>query len=590
MNANGKFTTNFMLENVFHPRMAKDSMLQRRRVLQGAATVGFGGLIAGCSGNTGGETSSETTTAESTTAGSSEETETTSSSSGGSGNEIVYVTTQRTNSVDPMKANDELEGILTLAVYDGLLKYTYEFPPKLGPGVAKDWEVKDDTTYRFNLRDGVKFHNGDTLTAEDVAFSVNRMMTMNAGFSWLWDGVLTPDSVTAVDETTVELNLERTFAPFLATLPWLSIVSKKQVLDNEQSSGDYGDHGDFATKWLESNDAGTGPYTLSSREVGSSVTLQKNADWWGEFADQHNIDSVRFALQQEISTITGKMKSGSAHMTDRWLGDQTYANMAKNDSVKVSKSNTFMPYYVYMHVQKKPLDDVHVRRALSYAFDYKTANEQILTGGKKMKGPLPEGMKYFTTDGVPQFSKNVEKAKQELDKASYSVDEINSHRVSYAYQPSISTNKNVGLLMQNAFKQVGIDLKLVKMPWQKLVSQETKVDSAPKMYPLWSLVQYLDPDALLYGMWHSSNLNNYLNGSKYAKDEVDSLLERGRTTLGDEERAKIYKNLQQKIAEDAPALWVSNDAARFGLNADLQGFTDSGIQGTTHKFQNFHMK
>lgn len=569
--------------------MSRDNKyLNRRQVIKYGGIAGVGTVLAGCTGGGDGDGGDGDTGGDGGDGNGATPTETAegdgSDGTADTDTKFVYSTTQKPSSIDPHKSLDELEGMLAHTIYDPLLYYSYEFPPKLVPGIATDWEISDDDkTYTFDIRDDATFHNGDPLTAEDVAFSVKRVMTIEQGPAWMWSGFLSPDGATAIDETTVEITLDNTFAPFLSTLPWMFVVNQNQIQSN-QKDGDYGENGDFATEWIEDNDAGSGPYQLDGRERGSTITMTKTDDWWGEFTSGNVYEIIEAELTLEVSTIAGNMKNGTAHMTDRWLPTSVYEDIDASDNARVSITNTFMPYYIFMNTQRAPLDDVHVRRALSYAFDYQSAVNDVLAGSVKLSGPLPKGMKYHTTDGVTQYTRDLEKANAELEQSDYAPEEVEA---SYAYQPALTTNENVGLLMQNAFDPLGINFELVEMPWSKMVSESTNPDTAPMMFPLWNLVQYRDPDNLLYGMWHSSNVNTFLNGSKYQNDDIDSLLEQGRSELDEDTRAEIYADVQRKIAGDAAAIFVCNDATTYGLNQELQGFVDAGITGYVQQFQHY---
>lgn len=499
------------------------------------------------------------------------------------GTDLVYTTIVAPSSLDPMKSGDELEGILSHTLYDPLAYYSNSFPPEVEPWLARDWEISDDgQTYTFALQEDATFHNGDPITAEDVVFSVERMMRMKQGPSWMWDGVLTPDSASAVDETTVELSLEQVYAPFEATLPWLFVVNENEVTANEQA-GDFGDHGDYGSQWLEQNDAGSGAYSLQTHDTGQRIVMEQHPDWWGEWPDGTTFETVTAELQMEVSTIVGKMENREADMTDGWLSVDTYQQLDEHEDISVSSEVTFAPFYVFMNTQVEPLDDIDVRKALAYGLDYETALNDVFVGAERMVGPLPAAMEY-STDDLPSYEQDLDRAQEHLEQSSYDPNEID---VTYTYVSGLTTEENLGLLMQSNYNELGIDFQVEKAPWTKIVSQSTNVETSPEMFPLWSLIQYADPDALLYGMWHSSNIDTYNNGSKYENSEIDQLLEQARTTLDEETRAEAYTEIQRTLAEEMPALFVCNDVSRWAINERVQGFTNNGINGYTHQFQRY---
>lgn len=545
----------------------RNPTVSRREILTYTGTIGAGTILAGCAGDDPPGTEGN--------GGGTDGTDGTNGGGGSnsSGSEFVYLTTQTPSSLDPARSLDELEAVYNSNIYEPLVRYNDSFPPDVTAGVAADWEVADDNvTYTFNLHEDMTFHNGDPVTAEDVVYTVDRVMSMGVGPSWMWSGALTPDSATAIDETTVEIQLEQPFAPFTKTLPWLCVVNKQQIEEN--GSGEWG------SDYLESSDAGSGPWSLDEYARGEQVRLTRNDDWWGEFAN--NVAStVVIDIGMEVSTIVGSLKSGDGHITDRWLSTANYQEFANSESTKLNRSNTYNSYYIYMNMLKPPLDDVHVRRAISYAFDYETAMGILGTEGE-LNGPMPEAMQHSTTEGIQQYSQDLEAAQAELEQSDYSIDEI---EVTYVSQPAITANQDIGLMMEDQFSDIGITVDLQDAPWSRIVEQASDPETSPQMFPLWGLVSYDDPDAYLWPMWHSSGVNTYLNGSNYQNDEVDSLLEEGRRTLDKNARADLYQQVQQIVMDDAAAIMVANDTTEFGLAENVTGFTDNGIQGYTHQFQ-----
>lgn len=556
----------------------------RRTVLKYAGVAGTGTLLAGCTGD--GEQSDETTTTTDTTTGTEDEETTTEEETGDpEGTDFVYATTITPNSLDPMKASDNLDTILAHNLYDPLLYYSAGVPPELKPWLAKDWNVASDKkTYSFTLREDATFHNGDPVTAEDVVYSVKRMLNMQRGLSWMWSDLLSTENVEATGDYTLEMTLDRVFAPFQFTLPYMFVVNKEQVEANTKSSGEFGEHGDYGTEWLEENDAGAGPYELASRERKQSIEFEKNTDWWGSFADGNTYETVRTDMVPEPATIVGMVNEGSADMSDQWLSLQSYEELADQEEVSVSRKATFNPFYIFMHTQREPLNDIHVRKAISYAFDYETALDGVLSGdSQQLKGPLPSAMWGHSSD-VKVYEQDMEQAQAHLDQSEYSADEI---ELNYTYVTGLTIEQNHGLLLQTNLNELGITLNVQKKPWTKITEQVTNQESTPDMLAVYLSFRYADPDVFLYPAWHTSSHGSWTSPAWYENDRVDELLSNARRVIDKQERAGMYEEAQEIIAEDAPALFVANQATRYGLNDRVQGFTDNGVTGYVQTFHRF---
>ncbi|WP_256301873.1 ABC transporter substrate-binding protein [Haloarchaeobius salinus] len=545
-----------------------------------AATVST--IFAGCTGNQ----SADSTTNDSGDGSPDTDTSDDNSSGNGSGGgaSFEYVTTVAPSSLDPMKGSDNLETILLHNVYDPLVYYTDETPPDIEPWLAEDWEVADDgRTYTFNLRSDATFHNGDPVTASDVQYSVQRMMEMQNGFSWMWSGILSPENVTAVDETTVEMVTTEVFAPFLYTLPFLYVVNQEQVEANAASDGNFGEHGDYGTGWLEDNDAGSGPYVLSERERSRQIVIEQNDDWWGSFPDGR-YSSVTTEIVQESATAAGRMREG-AEMSDQWLPLQTYNDLEGADGVRVHAKATFNPFYIYMHTQRAPLDDVHVRRAISYAFDYEAALNDVMAGDSDhLQGPLPGAMWSHTAD-LPTYEQDLDAARAELDQSDYSASDLD---LNYTYVSGLTIEESMGLLLQSNLQELGGSLTVERAPWSNITEMAANPDTTPDMLAIYLSFSYADPDTFLYPAWHSDSHGSWTSAAWYQNDEVDRLLTEGRRTVAQEDRIPIYEEAQRLIAEDAPALFVMNQATRNALSESVQGFQDNGITGYRQTFHRYH--
>jgi peptide/nickel transport system substrate-binding protein len=277
----------------------------RRSFLKGLAIAGATGL-AGCAGGDSPGTDSGGDTAP----GNGSE-----STDSGSDNTLRMNSVQRFGTVDPAKGTDYTQTMALLNLYDGLV-----FPDTEGnlkPHLATDWTVSDDNTaYTFKLRKDATFHSGNKVRAEDVKFTVERFFDINQGYSSLLQGVLQKKNVTAVDEHTVKFKLDRVHSPFLATLVLLFIVDKKAVMKNK-TNGKFGDRGDYGQKYLNSNDAGSGAYSLKSFERQAQITFSKYDDYWKGWGN-NPFKEIQVRVITKDPTVRSLMKSGELDMTSQY--------------------------------------------------------------------------------------------------------------------------------------------------------------------------------------------------------------------------------------------------------------------------------
>ena len=482
---------------------------------------------------------------------------------------LVYATTISPSTIDPMQVSDNFENIYAVNVYDSLLNYTDDSPPELAPALATDWEIgDDDRTYTFELRDDATFHNGDPVTADDVAYSFERMLEMQAGLSWMWAGTLTEDSVTAVDETTVEFETERTFAPFLFTLPYHPIVNESVVEDADAD-------------WLQDNDAGSGPYELVEHEREERLVLERFDDWWGEWPDGEPFNEAVMEIIPEEGTVTGMMEAGDADLTDEWLSVESYESLDALDHVWVSDEVTFSPLYIFMHNQRAPLDDVNVRKAISHAVDYDAIVDDILLGNAdRLQGPLPSEMWGHNSD-LPVYDRDLDLAREYLDESDYDAEDI---ELTYSYVSGLTVTENIGLQMQTDLNELGIGLELESDPWTRITDMTSSMEDTADMHAIYLSFSYVDPDTFLYPAWHSSSHGSWESASWYENEEVDDLLDEARTEVDQDRREELYAEVQELINDDAPALFVVNEAELYGVNERVGGYVDNGLVGYSKAF------
>jgi peptide/nickel transport system substrate-binding protein len=201
--------------------------------------------------------------------------------------------------IDPAVGSDFSSSSAFVNLYDTLVYPTPDGSVK--PNVAESWETSPDgLTWTFHLRRGVKFHDGSELTAEDVAFSMDRITTIGEGYGYMFLGKVQRSD--AVDDYTVRFTLSEPYGPFLVTLVRLYILNKDLVMANIKADGTYGDMGNYAKEWLLTHDAGSGPYQAKDVRLEEYVLMEKFDDYWGYFAPSPP-DVVKFIGTTEPVTI-----------------------------------------------------------------------------------------------------------------------------------------------------------------------------------------------------------------------------------------------------------------------------------------------
>ncbi|MCX7668313.1 MAG: ABC transporter substrate-binding protein, partial [Atribacterota bacterium] len=286
--------------------------------------------------------------------------------------------------LDPAVGNDFSSSVSLANLYDTLVFPTYD--GEIVPHLATSWEVSEDhLTYTFHLRQGVKFHNGEELKAEDVVFSMERLLTIGQGYSYIFKPII--DKVEAVDDYTVRFTLKKPFGPFLYALVRLYVLNKDEVLAHAEKSGEYGEYGDYGMNWLLTHDAGSGPYMVKEMKMEEYLDAVRFPDYWKPF-DANAPDEFKFIGTTETATVRTLVKKRELEISDFRQPAEFYDAVSKIEGVKVAKLFGGSTFYCMMHTRKPPTDDVHFRKALAYIVDYEAIANQIFPGARQAQGPV----------------------------------------------------------------------------------------------------------------------------------------------------------------------------------------------------------
>ena len=453
--------------------------------------------------------------------------------------------------LDPAKATDYADSILMFNAYDTLL-----LPARGGggmaPHLAESWEA-EGTTFTFTLRDDVTFASGNPLTAADVVFSYDRLIALGQGFSHLFRDHVA--SVEATGDHTVVFTLNQPYAPFLAGLTRLQIVDSAAVLDNLED-GDYGDLGDYGQAFLSANAAGTGAYAVTAHNPQEETTFARNEGYFLAF-DGAAPDIVRLRYGLEGATVRTLIARGEHDIASQWLPPEIVRGIAEGDGTQLLLEGGMGGFYIKLNTQKPPLDDVHCRRALAYALDYASVLALVqvtddVAQGAPANGPLPVGM--LGSDAERAFpGQDLDRAQAELEACAH---DAGDHTLEISWIAEVPLEERFALLMQSNFQQLGFDTEVVRVPWALFTERATSVDSTPHISQLFVNATTPDPDALLYNMYHSTVAGTWQSVEWLQNDEVDRLLEAGRTELDQEARAAIYRDLGALLVDLQPTIYA----------------------------------
>lgn len=456
--------------------------------------------------------------------------------------ELVIAQEGEPKSLDVHSGNDGYSLKINKLIYSRLVEVDGDM--KIVPGLAESWENIDEKTTQFKIRKGVKFHNGDLLTMEDIKFSFERMMN-SPRISF----VLPPlEKVEIVDENTINLVTKQPFGPLLAHLshPALGIVSKKLLESNEQS---YKEH-----------PIGTGPYKFKEWKAGQLVTLERNNDY---FLKTASFETVVFknVVEGSARTIGLETKEFDIALGIQAIDGQT---IEKNKDLKLLTKPSSSFTYIGMNNEKGPFQDIRVRKAVNYAIDKQSIIDAILIGnGKIATSPIGSAV-FGHTDKTKGYEFNVAKAKELLKEAGYE----NGFKTSI-YVMGGEADKQTAEIIQANLKEIGIEL-YINVVESSAYWDLTSKGNHEMFLGSWGCVTG-DADYGLYSLYHSKAKGAPGNRDFYSNSEVDKLLDEARASIDQENRKKLYEEIQMKIVEDAPDVMLYYRVLAVGAQKNIEG-------------------
>lgn len=452
---------------------------------------------------------------------------------------VVGIPQDLEDSLDPHEAVAAGTKEILFNIYEGLLK-----PDETGnliPAVAKEYSVSDDgLTYSFVLREGVKFHNGNDVTADDVKYSLEKSAGMSGGQS-LIAAFSNISEVNVKDGSHIDVVLSEPDIDFPAYIANINaaIIPK----DNDKSA---------------SEPVGTGPYMYVSRSPQENIILKKFDGYWGTPA---NIENVTLKIIPNADSIVMNLNGGSVDMFARLTSTQTQ-QLSKNFNVLEGEMNLVQALYLNHAVE--PFDNVDVCRALSYAVDV----DEILSLTSDGKGfpvgssMFPSFSKYYV-DLTGTYPTDIEKAKELLASAGYPDGFSFSITVPSNYEPHIEAAQVVA----EQLKKIGVTAEIKLIEWNSWLSDVY----SGRQYE--STLIGVDASSLTAGAmldrFRSDAANNFTN---YNNSEYDELYKKVYTASTEEERIKIYGELQKNLADNAANVYIQDMTEFVALSDKYEGY------------------
>ncbi|WP_411966245.1 ABC transporter substrate-binding protein [Haloferax sp. YSMS24] len=498
----------------------------RRTFLGAAATTGAAAL-AGCTGggDDGGDSGGDSGNGGGGDSGGDsggDDTDTTESSGGKQGGTLQWGGAVPVQGLDPHIDTSAASKRVLENIYEEVVALQDDYSIK--PHLAKSFEQSDDNTLlTFELREGVMFHNGKEMTAEDVLASYERVQNGDYLATGFFEFV---DELRAPDDYTFEIQLTEPFAPFLAKMA----TAELSVMPAENAAKD-----------MVETPIGTGPYKFESREIETSFTMVRNEDYWG--ASEEDGPFIDEIVKSEIPDPSVRLQSFLAGEYDfiNGIAPKDVSRVEQAPDVRFEKQFPKSLVYLGMNCDVAPFDNKDARLALDYAIDKEKVAEAALYGtGQTTASPAAPGSPWVNPDVEPR-PRDLEKAQEHLDAAGMS----DGYTATFKIPQSYPTQVQAAEVIAADAAEVGINLEIQQITWSTWLSdvyskrdfQATTSSYLALWYPDVSFYKFLHPDGAFF-------FTNWTN------DEYNSLVEEARTIYDEDERADLYHQATQILHDE----------------------------------------
>jgi peptide/nickel transport system substrate-binding protein len=440
---------------------------------------------------------------------------------------LVMIIESSPTNLDPRIGIDAQSERIDELIFDDLLNRDDHL--NVTPGLAERWEIPDPLTYIFHLRQGVKFHDGRSLTSRDVKFTFDSMLegkirtTRAAAYRYV-------DRVDAPDDYTVVFRLKQPFS----TLLW-------NLSDGAMGIVPYG-----ALDEMTEHPIGSGPFRFVSAEPDKEVILERNDNYWGEKA---HVPRVRFAVVPDTTTRALELRKGSADIVSNALTSDMILALEKEPALEVQHAPGTVLAYLAFNVRDPILRDVRVRHALAYAIDRRPMIKYLWRDFAQPADSILPPQSWAYDADIPKYNYDPEKARRILDTAGYPA--VNGIRFHLTMKTSTEESTRLMVaVMQQQLREVGIVLDIRTFEFATFFADVNS--GAYQMYSLRWIGGNEDPDIFEYAFDSDKFPPHGANRSFYVNPRLDQLVDQGRSETDERQRKVVYDQIQEILAEDVP--------------------------------------
>lgn len=477
-------------------------------------------------------------------------------------NELVVASAWLPITFDPSMGNESGSLNVNRRLFNTLVWHEFiDGELIISPLLAESWEFLAPDSVRFNLRRGVRFHNGDLMRASDVKFSLERA-AVSPAVGFLLNMI---DEVVIVNDYEVIVNLHFPFAPILSNLSHTGAA-----IISERAFREYG------AEFGLSRPVGTGAFKFHEFVPGSHVTFTRFEDFWGE-KPSFQYFTTRFIPDASMRLI--EIETGGADIA---IGISPFDVVIAeaNPNVNMLRMPSAAVSFVGFNHTREPFNNLYVRRAIAHAVDRETILNNIFRGiGSFAYGPVSEVVWGSFNSHLAPYEFNLTLARQYLARAGLEGGFDTTIAVNAAAQTFVDTAE----FLQAELRALNINLTVEVFEWGTLLDMFARGDV--NMFLIdWTTVTG-DADYAMYPVLHSSNFGAGGNRAHFSNPIVDELLRRGRVETDPAVRLQIYEEVQHIIRDELPWVFLFQGELLNAASTSLRGFSMNPLGDKQHTYE-----
>lgn len=457
-----------------------------------------------------------------------------------------------------------VEKTVSSNVFSMIVRLDKAFKPV--PDLAQTWTISDDgRVYRFDLRSGVKWHDGKPFTAADVKFTIEQVILPLHARGSTYKSII--DKVETPDDNTVVITLKAPFGPLMNALGYDFFILPKHLYEGT----------DIKSNPYNIKPVGTGPFKFLEWQKGSHITLVRNPEYFE--AGKPHLDRLVFQVIPDAAGRVLALESGDIdYLSYQSVPSSSVPRLKQNPKLTVTTEGFESLASIGMltlNVDSPTLKDVRVRKALAYAIDKQQiaqlADYEI---GKPATGPIASSSWAYEPNVEP-YRRNLETAGKLLDEAGLAK-KADGTRFSLRLiaDGSVEFHRKAAEIMKEQLAQVGVALRL------ELLERNVMLDSVYVKRDFDTQIHIFstgaDPAIDVARLYVSTNIRpvNFTNGSGYRNPAVDALFDKGQQAFKTEMRAGAYREVQKILVDQLPAIWLTEVGIVAIWNKKFHGLHD----------------